>query len=356
MNENLSLLEDLEVVTPMYVNVEYIETNNFKSKLSLMRFNYNHNRFYANYNFDSQKFKLIKGTTSYLHNIIVENDFFKLDFIQKHGQSGWHKFLNEKAKFGTFMHNEINYYINNKSYDLEIGKMRLETFYQKLNPKFYSWYSMKDDYDTVILAFIAFLVEYQVEPIFIEYAGAYIDEDNNISFAGAIDLFCKVTTKEKGFGGEVYKSGVQKGEPKETYQETTKYAIVDFKSGTAKMKSHPYQLKMYDMIIRQNFGINDDEEILLLNVYRKEFKSTTPSATVVDNTNKVPKNVIEKLISAHTIMNDDTPNEFRTFDNVINADNIYSIGKMIDVTDYLMKFEKTKNYINLLQTNNIKVA
>ena len=107
---------------------------------------------------------------------------------------------------------------------------------------------------------------------------------------------------------------------------------------------------MYEMIMRQNYNL--EEEILLLNVYRKDFKSTSPAPTVSDKTNKVPTHVIEKLISAHLEMSNDIPKEFRVFDNVITADNINSAGKIINATDYLMQYDKTKNYIDYLKNFN----
>jgi hypothetical protein len=342
--EELSLLMDFEVVNPIFVK------DGFKAKPSLMRFNYKYNRFYATYNFDNNNFELLKGVTTHLHNIIIESDEFRDSFIARHGASAWKIFLNEKAKFGTFVHNEINYYLNNKMYDLELGKLRLRAWYDSSNFIFLRWFEVNKDFESVILGFIAFCIEYNVEPIMIEYAGAYIDNEKGVRFAGAIDLFCYITTKEKGFWGEVYKSGANKGQPKETYKETTKLAIVDFKSGTAQMNSHKYQLKMYEMIIRQNYNI--DAEILLLNVYRKDFKNTEPSPTVSDRTNKVPQDVIEKLISAHSIMNNDVPTEFRVFDDVITAETLYSAGKVINATDYLMQFDKSKNYIEYLKSFN----
>lgn len=345
INENLGVLQELEVVNPIFI------AENWKPKPSLMRFNYNYNRFYATFNFDELQFELIKGVTTLLHDIIIENDTFRDAFIYRNSPTAWKIFLNEKAKFGTFVHNEINYYLHNKVYDLELGKLRLKEWFDSRKWFYLRWYDIIDDFETVILGFIAFCIEYNVKPIFIEYAGAYIDNEKGVRFAGAIDLFCELTIREKGFWGEVYKSGPNKGQPKETYRETQKLAIVDFKSGTAQMNSHKYQLKMYEMIMRQNYNL-DDKEILLLNVYRKDFKSTEPSPTVSDRTHKVPIEVIEKLISAHLQMCNDIPKEFRVFDNVITPNNINSAGKVINATDYLMQYDKTKNYIEYLKNFN----
>lgn len=344
IQQDLGVLEELEIVEPIFV------AKDFKVKPTLMRFNYDYNRLYATYNQTTNQFNLVKGVTTFLHNIILENDTFKDGFIYRNGPTAWKIFLNEYAKFGTFVHKEINHYIQDKFYDLELGKLRLKIWFDSFNFKFLRWFEVKENFENVILGFIAFLVEYKVEPLLIEYAGAYIDDGKGVRFAGAIDLFCKLTIREKGFWGEVLKSGPNKGQPKETFKETVKYAIVDFKSGKAQMESHKYQLKMYEMIIRQNYDITD--EILLLNVYRKDFEKNIPSPTVSDKTNKVPQEVIEKIISANLIMDNDIPTEFRVFDNMITADNLNSAGKTVDVTNYLMKYEKTQNYIKYLKEFN----
>ena len=112
----------------------------------------------------------------------------------------------------------------------------------------------------------------KVDPIATEIVGIYQDPINDdIRFAGAIDLICELTIKEKGFWGECYQTGKQAGMPKETTLSRRALAIVDFKSGkNGFYDDHEIQLHMYKLIAEQSLGINPT---VLMNVAPSDWET-----------------------------------------------------------------------------------
>ena len=84
-----------------------------------------------------------------------------------------------------------------------------------------------NEYTKDVASFVQWIFDYKVVPIGIEVMMCSM----KYKVATAIDLIAQITIEEKGFWGEVYKSGEKKGEPKETKKEVTKIIIADFKSG-----------------------------------------------------------------------------------------------------------------------------
>jgi hypothetical protein len=103
-------------------------------------------------------------------------------------------------------------------------------------------YDWANDIKRDVLAFAQFVLDYNVKPLAIEIILAHPTD----GYAGAIDLACQMDFTEKGYFGEVYKSGEQKGQPKESKRVTTINAIIDFKSGRKGFyESHEIQLEAY---------------------------------------------------------------------------------------------------------------
>jgi hypothetical protein len=93
-----------------------------------------------------------------------------------------------------------------------------------------------------VLAFAQFVIDCKVKPLAIEIC-LYHPTDG---YAGAIDLVCELEIEEKGFFGEKYLSGANKGTPKETKRVRRVFAIVDIKSGRKGFyESHEIQLHAY---------------------------------------------------------------------------------------------------------------
>lgn len=130
-----------------------------------------------------------------------------------------------------------------------------------------------------LLAFMQWVEDYKVRPIAVEFPIA----NSEMGLGGTIDLPCYITIKEKGFYGEVYKSGDRKGENKETTQEREVIAIVDLKSSLkgSFYEEHEFQLEAYRRMWNAIYPSYPIEKIY--DWSPKEWK-TTPSYTFTDQT------------------------------------------------------------------------
>jgi len=129
--------------------------------------------------------------------------------------------------YGTLMHILFGKFLMEKHIDLDSIADLVEGYTSSKNywqPECADW-ANKLKYDC--LAFAHFCNEYKVKPLGIEY----VLLSEKYGFGTLIDLVCKLTIQEKGFWGEVYKSGENKDKPKETKKEVEKIAIINFKSG-----------------------------------------------------------------------------------------------------------------------------
>ncbi len=130
-----------------------------------------------------------------------------------------------------------------------------------------------------LLAFMQWVEDFKVRPIAVEFPIA----NSEMGLGGTIDLPCYITIKEKGFFGEVYKTGDRKGEAKETTQEREVIAIVDLKSSLKGnfYEEHEFQLEAYRRMwnaIYQQYPIEK-----IYDWSPKDWK-TTPSYTFTDQT------------------------------------------------------------------------
>lgn len=133
------------------------------------------------------------------------------------------------ANYGTLMHVCIGHVVKTGRFvDQEIRELVIETILNlKIDQEEYMQLWM-DNIMLDMLAFLQFVSEYEVKILAIEFPIKMGE------IATCIDMVCEITTKEKGFWGEVYATdckGGKKGDPKETYRLNTFVAIVDFKSG-----------------------------------------------------------------------------------------------------------------------------
>jgi len=188
----------------------------------------------------------------------------------------------QAAAYGTCMHRIL----------LELyligGKLKMEDVDAMVRGAAYDFGLKQEDYDTWVreirrdlLAFAQFVEDYKVRPIAVEFPIA----DADLGLGGTIDLPCYITVKEKGFFGEVYKTGERKGEPKETSQEREIIAIIDLKSGRKGFyEEHEFQLHAY-----RRMWNNRMPNLQIERVYDwspKEWK-TTPSYNFTDQTDSI---------------------------------------------------------------------
>lgn len=154
-----------------------------------------------------------------------------------------------RAAFGTFMHICLEKFLLNGEYDLDRLDEDIDAYaeMERLPADFGRKHSREAKKS--ILGFAAFCNEHKVKPVAVEISLA----SKQYQVAGMLDLACEMVVKEKGFFGEKYKTGPRKGKPKETTEEITIRAMVDFKSGKNFYDDHAMQLEIYRRIWNENF-------------------------------------------------------------------------------------------------------
>lgn len=149
-----------------------------------------------------------------------------------------------------------------------------------------------------ISSFVKWVDDYKIEPIAVEQ----MMRSEKYRVATAIDLVCYATVEEKGFWGEVYKSGAKKGEPKETKQAVRKLIIVDFKSGKSKGF---YPVNILQLLLNRVIFEENLPDIKLDGVYNfapndwrtspsYEFYDQERESKMTDFLDKIKHNVFER--------------------------------------------------------------
>lgn len=172
-----------------------------------------------------------------------------LEWYCKHGTKEAGRLLEIAQHYGTLLHLEIGKFLIEGVYDFDSCNSAVESYTDEHSfwqPECKEWADkLKHD----MAAFIQFSFDYQIKPLGIEYVLL-----SDKGFGTLIDLVCEVTVEEKGFWGEVYKSGKQKGEPKETKKSVTKCAIINFKSGRHGFyRSNGIQIECERQLWEENF-------------------------------------------------------------------------------------------------------
>jgi hypothetical protein len=197
------------------------------------------------------------------------------------------EYAEERANYGTLEHIMFGWFMTEKAINLEDIDLRLRTEAAAKGIDYKEYWS--DDFKDDLLAFATFVHEHNVEPLAIEVPLASMKD----GYAGTVDLLCNMDYDYKGYHGEVYKSGPQKGSPKETKETRRIKAIVDFKSGRKGFyDANEIQLEACKRLVVENFGINPDK---LFNFSPKEWR-TTPDYNLKDQTDSVPKEKFEHLV------------------------------------------------------------
>jgi hypothetical protein len=208
-----------------------------------------------------------------------------LDYLRTHDdeESG------ERMAYGTLMHTICQSFLIKGSYDLDnLAKELNEYCIKEKIPQHPEWEKeLKKD----ILAFAQFVIDKKIKPLAIEII-LYHPTDG---YAGALDLVCSLDIEEKGFFGETYASGANKGQPKESKQTKRINAIVDLKSGRkGAYESYEIQLGAYYEMWKIHFpeiSINK-----LYNWYPKEWRSV-PSYNLKDQTEAFGLELLENCVA-----------------------------------------------------------
>lgn len=265
-------------------------------------------------------------------------DYSLRKLIGDMGLDGFYKFMKERAHYGTLMHTFITEYIMssneaiNRHFDFRSLASKIEAYANKHKMDVKDALRWEYDIKKDLLALISFLKRHKVQPLAVELVGHYKDPTSEKRFAGAIDLICEMEIEEKGFFGEVYKSGEKKDQPKESKIMKKVIAIVDFKSGkNGFYESHIIQLHMYKMIVEQNFGITIDK---VFNVSPKDWRSE-PDFHIKDQTDEISQHKIPFLLGSYFVDYED-PKNITFIDGIVNgSDDFSSVYHSVPAADYV---------------------
>lgn len=195
----------------------------------------------------------------------------------------------ESASFyGTFLHAQCGDLLMTGKYNLDdLPKKLAEMAVKEGVTVKKEW---PDELKKDVLAFAQFMIDTDCRPLAIEVILFHPTD----GYAGAIDLVCELNIEEKGFFGEVYASGANKGQPKETKQTRRVNAILDIKSGRKGFyESHEVQLQAYYEMWQVHFP--DIEIERLYNWSPKEWRST-PSYNLKDQTESKSRQKLKHLV------------------------------------------------------------
>lgn len=257
-------MDKVELIQPDFVSPELKETFDLLPKF--FRTNVAKMRHYLRITNNSVKW--FPSVTTVISKAVPDGD--GLNMLRTQKGENFHSWMNELAHQGTFIHKEIGDYLRTEKFSWEFFETRVKAYLEKHNVTHYDLESWIYTLRPKIVALLRFIKEMKVTPLANEIVVSYEDREKGLCYAGAIDLIGYVNVREKGYHGEVYKSGTKKGEPKETYQEARKLMIIDFKSGTSFFKTYGMQLKMYKMALEQSTGLKVDG---IMNVCPKEYKN-----------------------------------------------------------------------------------
>lgn len=225
------------------------------------------------------------------------------------------RYAAERASYGTFMHAQIAELIINRSYDLNKLKERLKLYIEseKLPSDFINY---ADDFKKDILAFAQFMKDVDLKPLAIELVLTNPED----GYAGAIDLAAEITIEEKGFFGEVYKTGANAGKPKETKRQRRIRAIIDFKSGRKGFfPEYEVQLHAYMKMWNMHFEAYPIEKVF--NWSPKDWRGTTPSYNFKDQTESKNALKLPYLVELAKIEDEKRDNTIVSCTGVIDIDN-----------------------------------
>lgn len=277
----------------------------------VFRLNTSGNRYYYTFEDEYSEPTFFVSVTTFIKQTLPTSEFL-IKWIADMGYDESRRYMMERASYGTFMHTQIADFIINKTYDLDSLKGKLKAYIEaeKLPNDFIHH---ADELKKDMLAFAQFCIERNVKPLAIEIVLTHPTD----GYAGAIDLACEFDGAIKGFHGEVYKSGKRAGEQKETTKNVRCTAIVDFKSGRKGFyESSEAQLAAYKEMWNKRFP--DKHVEYIFNWSPKEWRGSTPTYNLVDQTNSNGARKLPYLVELARIENSEMNNTVISCGGVIS--------------------------------------
>lgn len=335
--ENENKQEQAEIIEPMLLHKDVKAPVMFRMHSEKMRYYFALDK--------DQKAQFYPSVTTIL-NKTTPLSYGLQKLMMDKGDNFW-DFFNQKAKYGTFIHMQIADYLINNEYDFDDVERKIDEYAKEQHIKFdysnWKWTAKKD-----IASLIQFTKEYNVKPLAIEVVVKYRAAGGEC-FAGAVDMICEMDWEEKGYFGEVYKSGPNKGEPKESKSVKSITAIVDFKSGKSGFfEDHEEQLHMYKLAVEQSLDLKIDK---VFNVAPSDWR-TQPTFKIKDQTDSTTAQKIGYHLKLF-YLDYEGPKVPVQITGKVNGQAIEKNIKHMDAEEYVLTLQKVKEYITNKKTNGV---
>lgn len=270
-------------------------------------------RYYYTFDEDGEPRFYVSVTTLIKQTLPTSPSLVK--WIADMGYEESHRYAHERAHYGTFMHSQIAELLIARCYNLDTIRDRLKLFIESEQlPSDFMGYA--DDIKKDILAFAQFMKDTDLKPLAIELVLTNPED----GYAGAIDLAAELTIEEKGFFGEVYKTGVNAGKPKETKRQRRIRAIIDFKSGRKGFfPEYEIQLHAYMKMWNMHFEAHPIDKVF--NWSPKEWRGKTPTYNFKDQTDSKNAKKLPFLVELARIEDEKRDNTIVSCTGIINLDN-----------------------------------
>jgi hypothetical protein len=196
-----------------------------------------------------EPFRLYTSLTTAI-NTCAPTEWGLLEWWCRLGISEARRQLKVSQHYGTLMHIMAGKLLKAQHLDLDTMESEVEAYTSHHN---YWEPECKDWADTLrydMLAFAQWVQDFNVKPVGIEY----VLLSDYYGFGTLIDLVCTMDDHQKGYWGEVYLSGPNKGQPKETKRTNRITAIVNLKSGRKGFyRNHGIQMVAERALWEENF-------------------------------------------------------------------------------------------------------
>jgi len=248
------------------------------------------------------------------------------------------EFTQERADYGTFMHAEIAKLLIEREVDLDGMKERLRDFITD-NELPVGFMVHFDELKKDVAAFAQFAVDCNVRPLAIEIVLTHPRD----GYAGALDLPCVMEIEQKGYWGEVYKSGAQKGKPKETKKKIEVVALVDFKSGRKGFyEDHEIQLAAY----REMWNVHYPDLRIerMFNWSPKDWRGKVPTYNLKDQTESPNIEKLKHLVEIARIEDGKRSKNIMVVSGKISLDNPVTIAESIQEMELSELVKKKGRY------------
>jgi hypothetical protein len=254
-------IEQLELIQPLFIDPSITK------RYILKRFNMSGKRYY--FDIDAEQVTLYPSVTS-----IIAKEFpmeqHLIDWMIN--TPNWREIRDSKADYGTAMHHLIADAITKQEFNYHFNYMYDKV--KDLNLRYFDTIRF-DSLAKDLAAFAKFACDVNLKPLACEIA--LISKDLN--FAGAIDLVCELTIKDK-----------------------THTAIVDYKSNHAGKSGagNAYQLEMYKILWEENYPELRIEK--LFNWMPKDFRTEKPTYHFLNHTDSANMDVLINRVQNYHIL------------------------------------------------------